>query len=334
MHLLSIFTAFFIRAFCTANSSVICKKDYPNFKALKTDTIVVVVVCDNHFVVMLAALLKSIDKSHITENLITVYLIDDGISEKNKGKINDTVADSAIELIWMDIADAIPSYVKLPLDASTFPISVYARLCIPYFLPKDVKKAIYLDADTLVLRDIRDLWDIDISGFGVAAVADRSKVVSSSWAGIPNYVELGIDPNAKYFNTGVLVIDVEKWRAENTPLAVFKCVEDNIEHASFPDQYGLNLHFINKWYELNAAWNSYAQCDLKKPYIIHFTGLKPIYTGYAYNRDYQAVFFEHLHLTPFRDFKPRYTYFRYLKKFLHLTRKKWLYFLKSVSIRK
>lgn len=220
--------------------------------------------------------------------------------------------------------EAIPPGVNLPIDNSLFPIGVYARLCIPYFLPKHIKKAIYLDADTLVVHDIKNLWDINIQGYGIAAVIDRSETVDSSWAGIPNYAELGIPGKSKYFNSGVLVIDVEKWRDNDVPNAIFQCVEKNLRYASYPDQYGLNVYFANQWYELDRRWNSFAQCDLPDPYIIHFIGRKPIYKEYRYNKNYSDQFYHHLRSTPFDGFQPYSKYYRLGNKVIYLAKKKML----------
>ena len=286
--------------------------------------IVLVTVCDDHFSVMMATLLKSIETTHQGEEAIRIYLVDDGISKRNKRKIEATISSENITLIWLSMKEAIPPGINLPIDNSLFPIGVYARLCIPYFLPKHIKKAIYLDADTLVVQDIKKLWDIDMQGYGIAAVIDRSETVDSSWAGIPNYAELGIPGKSKYFNSGVLVIDVDKWRDKDVPNAIFQCVKNNLRYASFPDQYGLNVYFANQWYELDPRWNSFAQCDLPDPYIIHFIGRKPIYREYCYNKDYSNRFYNYLRSTPFHDFKPYGKYYRLGNKAIYLARKKML----------
>jgi len=286
--------------------------------------IALVTVCDNHFSVMLAALLKSIESNQDGSYLISIYVVDDGISSKNRRLLDSTIQAGNIHIKWIPIKAAVPESLRLPLDGSTFPLCIYARICIPYFLSEDIEKAIYLDADTIVACDIRALWEIDLAGYSLAAVTDRAKTIGTGWAGITNYKELGLSPNSPYFNTGVLVIDVKKWREERVPEQVFGCIEKNIQYANFPDQYGLNVYFANNWLILPAKWNSYAQDEIPEPYIIHFTGMKPIYRGYAFSSAYKYCFYKYLSLTPFRNFKPRRTYVRLLSKALHIIEKKWL----------
>lgn len=293
----------------------------------KKEPITVVTVCDNHFAVMLAALLQSIVKNQNGSEFISLYIVDDGISNKNRRLLDTIIQAPNFNVIWLPIKKAIPKDINLPLDNSTFPLCVYVRICIPYFLPPETEKAIYLDADTLLECDIRTLWEIDMKGYGIAAVTDRAKTVDTSWAGIQNYEELGIPGESLYFNTGVLVMDLKKWREEGISRRVFQCIEENIQYANFPDQYGLNVYFANRWLELSHRWNSYAQEDVFNPFIIHFTGMKPIYKGYQYNQNYKARFYGYLSETPFRKFKPKNTYFRSLSKVIHIFEKKWSAFI-------
>jgi len=288
----------------------------------KSDDIVLVLVCDNHFSTMLAALLKSIEANQDNKGLINIYVVDDGISRRNRKKIMQTLDSAHIKLIWIPIKATIPDHVVFPVDGSTFPKNVYARLFIPYFLPPHVQRAIYLDTDTLVLSNIRNLWDTDLKGLAIGAVQDLSETVSSDWGGIPNYEALGIPPMSKYFNSGVLVIDVEQWRAEHAPEAIVHHIQANIEHATFPDQYGLNVHFANRWHELDPRWNAYSQGQQRSPFIIHFTRMKPIYSGYRFNADYAKTFFDYLRLTPYRRFKPYSEGYRLLIKLRQLILKK------------
>lgn len=299
-----------------------------DFRKEHRDNVVLVTVSDNHFAVMLAALLKSIDRSYEGGYDITIYIVDDGVFAKNRRKINALALDARINLVWVPIKEAIPKHVMLPLDGSTFPLNVYARVCIPYFLPKTTEKAIYLDADMLVMKDVLELWQIDLKGYSVAAVTDSLETVNA-WAAIRNYAELGIPANAKYFNTGLLILDLKKWREEETPLKIFERVEENIPYAAFPEQYGMNVHFANNWLELDPLWNTYAQLDEPSPYIIHFTGMKPIYKGYNFNATYKQIFFDHLKLTPYSGYKPKEKYFRLINKGLHVAEKKWLSFVEK-----
>lgn len=294
--------------------------------------ITLVVVCNNHFAVLLAALLKSIDLTHKREEHINLYIVDDGLSGSNRTKLIRCICSAKITLIWVKIGDAIPKGTIIPMDNSSFPISAYLRLFASHFVESNVKKIIYLDADMILLEDISTLWNIDLQGYVVAAVVDRTGKVSNSWGGIKNYKELGLDFEAKYFNSGLLVIDIPKWREMNLTNRILACINENKLYAAFPDQYGLNVVLSNNWLELDPLWNCFPMATAENPYLIHFIGRKPIFKKYDYNQAYKKLFFEYLNQTEWRGFKPQMESSRIFRKFYNMMSKKTISFLRLIKL--
>lgn len=286
------------------------------------ETITLVTVCNNAFVILLAALLKSLEENHLSNEKINLYIVDDHISEKNNRKLIASLQTKKLNLIWIKLEDAIPKHLKLPLDSTTFPANTYARICIPYFINPAVEKAIYLDVDMIVLEDISKLWYTDIADFNIAAVADRSEVVGSPWGGIKNYEALGLKAKSRYLNSGLFVLRPKEWIRLKIPELAFKCAHENIAFISFADQYSLNVIFNERWFELDKRWNSYAQLEEKHPYLIHFTGMKPIFKGYDANMAYKDVFFLYLNKTLWKGVKQKKNSHRYLQKLYNKTLKK------------
>lgn len=295
------------------------------------ENISIVTICDNHFAVLLGALIKSIEINHTSEDTIDLYIVNENISKKNIQKIENTIEGKKINIIWKKLAEVVPTYLKLPVDNTTFPANTYARICIPYFIDQNATKAIYLDVDMIVLTDIINLWKTDLGEMAIAAVADRSEIVSSEWGGISNYKELNLPAESKYFNSGLFVLDPQKWREMKIPEMAFKCAEDNRAYISFADQYSLNVIFNQKWKELDKSWNAYAQNNDENPKVIHFTGMKPIYTGYESNIKYKELFFYYLNQTPWNGYKPKKTILRLLKKTYNKANKKIRQFFKKYS---
>ena len=291
--------------------------------------ITIVTVCDNHYAILLAALLKSIEINHKSAENINFYIISDNVSDENKTNIINSVKGSFFSLKWLSMKEAIPSHIQLPLDNSSFPLNVYVRLFIPYFIPQELTKVLYLDVDMIVNEDISKLWSIDIEDKIIAGVVDRSQVVSSTWGGIGNYKELGLNENTKYFNSGLLIIKPVEWREKEIAAKVIECVLKNKKFAAFPDQYGLNVIFANQWYELDPKWNCYSFSEEKNPFIIHFIGTKPIYKSYNFNEEYKKIFFTYLALTPWKNFTPAGESKRLGKKLYNLGKKKILEFFKK-----
>jgi len=287
----------------------------------KSENITLVVTCNDHFSLMLGALIQSIAANHTSLKQIDLYIVNDNISFKNKIRINKCGGDAKINLIWLE-SDVIFEKVKLPIDNSSFPRNVYMRLFIPSFLPDEVKKAIYLDVDMICCTDIAKLWEIDLNDKPIAAVKDRSEVVSSEWGGIANYKELKIDPNTPYFNTGLIVFNTDVWRTENITHKIIEAVENNIKYAGFPDQYGLNVVLAARCLPLDFRWNCYSMLTQNDPFIIHFIGNKPIYKSYGDNANYAKEFFKYLGSTPWKNFEPYSSYMRYWNKALNKIKNK------------
>ena len=280
----------------------------------KHNQIVLVAATDNFYAILLAALLKSIEVNHISGEPIAFYIIDDGISEKNKQMLIGSVSSEMFTLYWLKTKDVVPKDVKIPTDKSAFPITTYLRLFAPYVIPASATKMIYLDVDMILMKDISELWKIDLQGHLFAAAQDLCEIVGSDWGGIPNYKALGIDPASKYFNAGLLMLDPIQWRAKDVSNKVIKAINDNMDSVNFADQYGLNVVLHNQWLELDRRWNTFSILDVKDPFLVHFLDIKPIFKSYNTNRTYYDAFYRYLRLTPFKSFKPVSDYKRLLRK--------------------
>ncbi|MEI6048267.1 MAG: glycosyltransferase family 8 protein [Bacteroidota bacterium] len=287
-----------------------------------SNAITIFTVCDNHFSVLLAALIKSIDVNHHSKEHLNFYIVGDKLTPVNKENLVKCTQSEKISFFWFEINDIIKDKSMLPLDGSSFPLIVYIRLFFPVFIPADVDKVIYLDVDMIVRKDISILWKTDLGDKIIGGVPDRSEIVSCSWGGITNYKELGIDPETKYFNSGLLLISRSKWIEAHITEKIIDCISKNTKHANFPDQYGLNVIFANQWLELDSRWNSYSMLEKEDPFLIHFIGIKPIFTSYHYVAKYKDEFFSYLKLTPWADYKPIGNYVRIFKKIWNKVYKK------------
>nr|MBC7613749.1 glycosyltransferase family 8 protein [Pseudopedobacter sp.] len=281
----------------------------------KKDIIHVAFASNNNYAVLLATLIKSIIYNHHTDENIVFYILNDKISQLNQDKINSLISKSPeVKIQWNSAKELLPEGMKFPVDNSAFPFTAFLRLFAPYILDKDVKKLIYFDVDMVVLKDVSELWNIDLEGHTLAAVIDVGKTADCSWGGIPNYKELGIPGSAKYFNSGLMIIDVEKWKEDEIPEKVFRAMEDNINYVNFADQYGLNVVFAEKWLEIDPLWNWFAHNYHPNPKNIHFLDIKPIFKSYRSDESFKREFFKYLDLTPWKGMKLKSDYLRLFRK--------------------
>ncbi|CAG4998975.1 General stress protein A [Dyadobacter sp. CECT 9275] len=296
-----------------------------------TEPINIVVASNNFYAILLGALVKSIELTHKTAEKIDLYIIDDGISKESRENIRASASEEVIRMKWFKSASVIPdNLVKVPSDKSAMPMTTYLRIFAPYILPEGTKRYIYLDVDMILQEDISKLWNSDLGDNMVGAVQDISKTVSNSWAGIPNYKELGMPPETKYFNAGLLVVDQEKWLKEDMTNQVIQCLYDNGPYVNLADQYGLNVVLYQKWKELDPRWNTFANdvIEVPDPFLIHFLDIKPIYRAYNGNKRFGDEFYKCLKLTPWKNHKPIPEYVRISRKTFSKMKKIFFSYLK------
>ena len=157
----------------------------------------------------------------------------------------------------------------------------YARIGMASLLA-DVERAIYLDSDTLVMGDLSQLWNTDSSGAIVMACRDR-KVTrlseDSPWPLAPT------EENLPYFNSGVMLVNLAKWRAENIEQQCLDLIAKPAGPYRWWDQTILNYLLKDRIESLSSEWNwqsAEVPTRAEKPIqILHYTtGTKPwLYWG-------------------------------------------------------
>lgn len=92
----------------------------------------------------------------------------------------------------------------------------YARIYLADILPSDMGRVIYLDSDLVVVDDIAKLWGVDMEDKVVAAPeycqANFTQYFTDAFWSDPDLSKTFQGRNPYYFNTGVMVVDVDKWR--------------------------------------------------------------------------------------------------------------------------
>lgn len=270
---------------------------------------------NNNYAVLMSVLIKSIIFNHDDDEPITFYVLNDNISKSNQAKVNSITDNSSkSHIVWKNANEVFPADVQFPADDSAFPSTAYLRLFAPFVVPKDVKKLIYFDVDMVVTADVAELWAKDMQGYTMAAVLDVGKTAGVKWGGIPNYKALGISADAPYFNSGMMLIDCEKWIEQDVPNKVFTAMRENIEYVNYADQYGLNVVFSGKWLQIDPMWNWFANNYHPKPKCIHYLDIKPIFKSYNSDQILRKEFFKYLEMTPWRGMRLKSDFSRLVAK--------------------
>lgn len=97
-------------------------------------------------------------------------------------------------------------------DAPTskrYPETIYYRLLAHEYLPQDLDKVLYIDADILCLNDIFDFYETDL---GENLYAAASHIADSNIRDLINKARLGNFEAASYVNSGVLLMNLDQIR--------------------------------------------------------------------------------------------------------------------------
>ena len=173
---------------------------------------------------------------------------------------------------------------------------------------------LYLDCDIIATTSLKDLYNTDIENFYAAMVKDTSSE--------ENCDRLNFKPTELYYNSGVILMNLKKWRENNLEQNLFKTIKEGLD-----DQDILNLAMRGNIKTLDPKWNwqgkaKYYPKGEKYPSLIHFiTAYKPWLTGSrkGFNKEY----FKSLKLTPWNNIYEQHLsrYFlniRKDRKYLHI----------------
>ena len=208
---------------------------------------------DPNFVVPLAVTLHSLLDGLEDDDPPDVYVLAPDVGPAGRSLVEQVVAGRA-QLVWPDLDPALVDLDRLP-TTDNLTVAAHYRVLLLDLLPADVDRAIYIDADTVVRGDLRPLWSIDLEGATAAAVRDPAVHTLGGPRGLRRWREVGLDPDAPFFNSGVLVIDVERWRRSGKGSDYAAYTHQWGQDSLGADQDALNVILHGEWLELDPRWN-------------------------------------------------------------------------------
>ncbi len=181
------------------------------------------------------------------------------MSSAGQQRIADSVPEASIDFVYG--GSKIESFSGGTGRIADLTSAAWLRAFSGDLLPA-VDKAVYMDCDTICVSDIAELAAKDLKGRPVGAVTDfYSNFEAANLKG--EWGARTFDGSEPYFNSGVLVCDLEQWRGLGVSYQVSVTARDFIHRFSFLDQDALNLVFANAWTDVcpstlgsPEAWNN------------------------------------------------------------------------------
>ncbi|AJY45434.1 DUF4422 domain-containing protein [Martelella endophytica] len=242
----------------------------------------VVLSVDDRYAPHAAVTILSALRTTETPGRLRFFILNGGnVSPANRKTLEQVVTGAGGRIEFIDIDDHDLRF--LPLNRDYVSIATYYRLVMHQYLPGDVDKAIYIDADTIVVEPLEKLWDIDLEGHPVAGAPDD--------AGFQQARRIQLSAEHRYFNAGVMVFDVAKFRTMEIASDVLAVYREKGPYIIAQDQDILNILFERDTKVLPLCWNvgtrlyranplepSYSEEEAfeaaRAPAIVHFTDKK------------------------------------------------------------
>jgi lipopolysaccharide biosynthesis glycosyltransferase len=208
----------------------------------------VVVATDERYAMPTAVTLRSLlihggGPFHVT-------VLHDSISEETRNRILRSLPASDVEVSWVDAGD-------LDVRASRrthLTVATYFRIWVADVVPAAAELALYLDVDLIVRRDLAELWAWDLNGCAVAAVQSVNYPFVATHGAVNDWPLLGLAPDTPFFNAGVLLIDLDRWRSEEVKRRALEYLRSPHLGAG-ADQEALNATLAGRWSQLPPVWN-------------------------------------------------------------------------------
>lgn len=281
---------------------------------------------DDNYAIYLGVSICSLLENNKKVNQISIYIIDDGISDLRKNQIRQMIESYERQVFFVEIDNVINdedilnafSYTGMRKNTHS-----YLKLFVDKLLPELQGRIVYIDCDTAVTGNIEQLLSIDMGQCAIGMVLDS--LVTDSRCSV------GMKADDNYYNSGVILIDLDKWREKKYSQRIVNHV-NNVRVYGTVDQDILNMEFLHEIYTLPVEYNLqpihlvypykvyskvykhkekyYSEKEVneavKNPKIIHYLryiGESPWHEG---NVHPGVVYFDqYLLISPWKDYKKK-----------------------------
>lgn len=245
-------------------------------------------LCDDGYSWIAGVSMLSLLENNKHEGSIDIYVVSDHISDQNKKKLIELVKRYGRSIYFIEKPN-LSSFIG-KVEMHWWVENVFSRVFLGEVFKDyvDLKRLIYIDCDTLILGELSSLWNWELGGYICAGVREAM--------GYYHKKAIGLKREEEYFNAGMFLVDIEKWRNENIDQKAMRFIRKchgKMEYADesvlngvlkdricvLPPKYNLtslsiylSVEEVNKYRKPYRHYsNDELQASLDDPRIIHFT---------------------------------------------------------------
>ncbi|MEV6491239.1 glycosyltransferase family 8 protein [Actinoplanes sp. NPDC051633] len=275
----------------------------------------VVVATDENYVMPTAACIRSVIDNYAGNAGLKITVLGSGLTSHSIRNLRRSWP-AWCRSNFLDIGTLLRGLPIQGVLRADYTETIYAPLFLPRLLDGS-RRIIFLDSDTITLKSLHHLWDMDIVDNSIlAAVADDYvPTVSSRW-GVQAWREQELSPSTAYFNSGVMLVDLVEWRRVDLSQDIERYLELFGDRLVQHDQEVLNGVAKGRWFKLDTLWNvtsywrkpqrrfSGPRDPISLAKIRHFAGRDKPWRGVHDDIPDETRFFDYVDRTHWRGWRP------------------------------
>lgn len=211
--------------------------------------------------------ISSLLKNNMELAISGIYILDNGISKKNKDNIECLCREYQASVFFINIKEKLEE-LSLQLGLNHFisikEMTTYARFLISDLLPQSIKRALYIDCDTLIIKDIQELLDFNMKNKAIGLALDCFRNEYKKYIGFPE--------NKPYYNAGIMLIDIDLWKEKECSLRIINHLKNIRNDYPLKDQDLINMVFSEDIVCLDSKYNYLSQF-----FLYSYDGMKYVY---------------------------------------------------------
>lgn len=206
----------------------------------------IILAPDNNYAQHCTAVMCSILLNCDNTSYIRFHILDNNINNQNKEIMNSLKNIRPFEINYYDMTKF--DFSQFPLNRKHISVATYYRLFIKELLPQNIERVLYLDCDVIVERDLKELWNIDLTGYLAGVSEDETS--------IPNLMRTKLKYSDFCFNAGVILFNMNEIRKINFLQECIEYYNQNKYIIELQDQDILNGVFDGRCKKLPLCWNT------------------------------------------------------------------------------
>ena len=259
---------------------------------------------DNHYFRSMGATILSIIENNPGLHL-TIHVLSFSVSEEHRARLLQLEEKYPVKTYIHLVSPNLFSQFSHFIASTYYSPAIFSRLAIPDLLKDYTDQVLYLDADILCTGKIDELMALPIHET-VAFVVPDADVTTYRRATALKLKEF------KYFNSGVLYINIKKWQALQITAQTIQALLNAGNDFRFPDQDALNIALADHATHIPIRWNYLygligelqndrrAMRDVGDAVFLHFAGAVKPWSDWCLH-DSCKIFSRYHALSPWSD---------------------------------